>query len=121
MHDLYCTEHLQIDHLDHPTLPLRDVGQNLYGTAPTQETCPIYIMQIIQLQPGSHVLDHADYTAPTRQHELDHIDRTDQGFICREIFILTVAIDHLLKVCILPIKNNPRNTRCVALLQGGLD
>ena len=26
-------------------------------------------------QPGNPVLDHADYTAPTRQHELDPTDR----------------------------------------------
>ena len=24
----------------------------------------------MQIQPTNHVLDHADYTAPTRQHEL---------------------------------------------------
>ena len=27
--------------------------------------------------PGQHALDDADYTAPTRQHELDHTDHTD--------------------------------------------
>ena len=41
-----------------PHLPLREVVQNLHGTDPTQETCAI--------------ADHADYTGPTRQHELDH-------------------------------------------------
>ena len=35
-----------------------------YSTGATQETCP--------------AIDHAGYTAPTRQHELDH---TDQEFI----------------------------------------
>ena len=29
--------------------------------------------------PGKYVLDHADFMAPTRQHELDH---TDQGSTC---------------------------------------
>ena len=33
------------------------------STDPTQETCPI--------------VDHAGYTAPTRQRELDHTDHTD--------------------------------------------
>ena len=28
-----------------------------------------------------HVLDHAEYTAPTGQHELDHTDHTDQESI----------------------------------------
>ena len=48
-----------------PSLPLWDVAQDLYNTDPTQETCP--------------TVDHAEYTAPTRQCELDH---TDQGSIC---------------------------------------
>ena len=26
----------------------------------------------VQIQPGKHVRDHAGYTAPNRQHELDH-------------------------------------------------
>ena len=33
----------------------------------------------VQIQPRKLVLDHADYTAPTRQHDLD---RTDQESIC---------------------------------------
>ena len=32
------------------------------------------MVQIQQIQPRKHVLDHADYTAPTRQHELRHAD-----------------------------------------------
>ena len=39
----------------------------------------------VHIQPRKHVLDHADYTVPTRQHELDHTDHTDhtdQEFIC---------------------------------------
>ena len=39
----------------------------------------------VQIQPMKHVLDHAEYTAPTRQHELDHTDHTDhtdQEYIC---------------------------------------
>ena len=56
----------QIDHdLDHlhPNLRLRDVVQDLYSTGSTQEICAI--------------IARADYTALTRQHELDHADRTD--------------------------------------------
>ena len=50
--------------------------------------CRICIVQII---PRTHVLDHADYTAPTRQHEpehtdhtdhTDHTNHTDQKYIC---------------------------------------
>ena len=33
----------------------------------------------VQIQPRKHVLDHANYTAPTRLRELDC---TDQGYIC---------------------------------------
>ena len=36
--------------------------------------CRIWIVQVHPRK--SYVLDHADYTAPTRQHELDH--GTDQ-------------------------------------------
>ena len=44
--------------------------------------------------------DHAEYAAPTRQHELDHADHTDQGSIylsiCSEISILSkVGIDNM--------------------------
>ena len=56
----------QTDHdLDHVHLSLLFlyVVQDLNGTDPTQEICQ----------------DHADYTAPTWQHELDH---TDQQYIC---------------------------------------
>ena len=35
---------------------------------------------ILHIQPSKLVLDHADYTAPTRQHELDRTDHTDQEF-----------------------------------------
>ena len=44
---------------------------------------------IVQIQPRKHGLDHADYTAPTRQHvpdDTDHTDRTDH----------TDPIDHAL-------------------------
>ena len=34
---------------------------------------------MVQIQPRKLVLDHADYTAPTRQHELDHTDHTDHA------------------------------------------
>ena len=39
---------------------------------------------IVQIQPRKHVPDHADYTAPTRQRELDHTDHTDEESICPE-------------------------------------
>ena len=53
-----------LDNLDnlYPSLPLGGVVQYLYSRYPTQETCS----------------SHADYMAPTRQHELDN---TDQEFI----------------------------------------
>ena len=55
-----------LDHLD-PSLPYWYLVQDLYSTYPTQETCPRS--------------DHADYTVPTRQRELDH---TDQELTCSE-------------------------------------
>ena len=33
---------------------------------------------VVQIQPRKHALDRAGYTAPTRQHELDHTDHTDR-------------------------------------------
>ena len=39
------------------------------------------VICVPQIQPRKHVLDRADYTAPTRQRGLDH---TDQGYICPE-------------------------------------
>ncbi|CAM9480770.1 unnamed protein product [Laminaria digitata] len=35
------------------------------------------VICIEQIQPGKHVLVHADHTAPTWQHELDHTDQED--------------------------------------------
>ena len=32
---------------------------------------------LVQIQPRKHTVDDADYTAPTRQRELDHADHTD--------------------------------------------
>ena len=40
---------------------------------------------MVQFQHKKHALDDADYTAPTRQRELDHTDHTDQGYICTEL------------------------------------
>ena len=37
---------------------------------------------VVQIQPSKRVLDYADYTGPTLQHELDH---TDQEYIPLEI------------------------------------
>ena len=47
-----------------------------------------YVVQdlcVVQIQPRKHTVDGAGYTAPTRQHELDHTDHTDhtdQEYIC---------------------------------------
>ena len=63
----------QIDHLDY-----RDL--HLLGSEVLCRICTA-----VQIQPRKHVLDHADHTAPTRQHELDHTDHTDhtdQDYIC---------------------------------------
>ena len=38
----------------------------------------------VQIQPRKHDLVHADYTATTRQHELDPTDPTDQEPMCPE-------------------------------------
>ena len=52
---------------------------------------------IVQIQPRKHVLDHADYTDATRQHELDHtrlgIDLSAVEYVDRE-----VGIDDLTEV-----------------------
>ena len=69
----------------------------------------IYVVQnlctVVQTQPKRRVLDRADYTAPTRQHDLnhtdhadhtDHTDHTDQEFICPEDIPGTV--DHLVGI-----------------------
>ena len=53
---------------------------------------------ILQIQPKNPALDHADYTALTRQHELDHTDHTDhtdQDYICPERLDHQVGIDDL--------------------------
>ena len=78
-HPSDISDRYDLDHLD-PNLPWRRL-------------CRICVVQI---QPRKHVLDHAGYTAPTRQHELDHTDHTDhtnhtdhtdhtdQDYICPE-------------------------------------
>ena len=53
---------------------------------------------VAQMQPRKHALDDADYTAPTRQHELDHTDHTDytdQQSVCPawQIEIMQLGID----------------------------
>ena len=37
----------------------------------------VFLVFLVRRVPGKHVLDHADRTAPFRQHELDHTDHTD--------------------------------------------
>ena len=39
------------------------------------------ICTAVQILPRNHVLDNVVYTPPTRQHELDHTDHTDQEYI----------------------------------------
>ena len=51
----------------------------------------VCMIRIVQIQPRKHVQDHADYTAPTRIHELDH---ADQEQICHE-----VGLDDLSEMC----------------------
>ena len=68
------------------TRPTDQIGidlDNLYPNLPLGDVRRIFAAQI---QPRKHVLDNADYTGRTRQHELDH---TDQESICLEI-----SIDH---------------------------
>ena len=55
--------------------------RDLYNTDPTQDI----------------LSDHADRTAPTRRHELDHTDHTDhmdQGSVYLEI----ATVDHEMKI-----------------------
>ena len=49
-------------------------------------------MTKISIQPRKIVLDHAEYTAPTQQHELDD---TDQEYVCPESLDHEVGIDYL--------------------------
>ena len=39
---------------------------------------------VVHIQPRNHVPDHADYTAPTRQNELDPTGDIDQEYIWPE-------------------------------------
>ena len=59
-----------VDHLD------SDLSSGVRCCAGSVECIPLGI------QPRKPVLYHANYTAPTRQHELD---RTDQGSVCPQI------------------------------------
>ena len=64
----------------------------------------------VQIPSKKHFLDVAGYTAPTRQHELDHTDHTDhtdQEYICPDRSIdHFVGIDDLLGVwnCVKPME-----------------
>ena len=80
---------------------------------------------VVQIQPRKDVLnhaDHADYTAPTRQHELDHTDHTyhtdhthhtDQESTCSERSICpiqviqTIRLPHANRSWIIQIRNLP--------------
>ena len=61
--------YLSTDHLDDldPHLPLLEIVRDLFT--------------VVQIQPKKHVLDRAEYTATTRQYELDHTDHTNQECI----------------------------------------
>ena len=72
-HDLDQIDH-NLDHIDHD---LDQIDQIDY-LDPIMRLCRCCI---IQIQPRKYVIDHADYTAPRRQHELYH---TDQESICPE-------------------------------------
>lgn len=50
---------------------------------------------VVQIQPGEHGPDRADFTGPTRLHELDHTDHADQEDICPERSI----VDNQLMIC----------------------
>ena len=54
--------------------------------------CAGFEMTKISIQPRKIVLDHAEYTAPTQQHELDD---TDQEYVCPESLDHEVGIDYL--------------------------
>ena len=67
-------------------------------------TCRYEMRRIktVQIQPRQHILliDHAGYTGPTSQHELDHTDHTDhtdRESICPESCTLDdqAGIDYL--------------------------
>ena len=63
------------------------------------------------------MLDHADHTAATRQHELDHTDHTDhtdQDYICPEGSTVDheVGIDNTyVNTCLLYTSPSPRDKR----------
>ena len=58
---------------------------------------------VVQIQPRKRALDHAGYTAATRQHGLGHTDHTDQESICPEIsrYVSRIrwSVDDLSEVC----------------------
>ena len=65
---LLSSIYFTVNHLvPHP--PLWKAVQDLYSTDPTQETF-------------ATIIDHADYTGPTRLHELDRTDHTDRKLLC---------------------------------------
>ena len=51
---------------------------------------------IVHIQPKKHVLDHADPSTPTRQHELDHIQI--RNISAQKYLDHGVAIDDLFNV-----------------------
>ena len=66
------TDHLQINHL-----------HIIYKSSRSAVMirCEEGSVTVVQVQPRNytlHAIDHADYPAPTLEHELDHTDHTDQ-------------------------------------------
>ncbi|CAM9366149.1 unnamed protein product [Laminaria digitata] len=91
------TDHV-LDHLD-PNLPLRDAVQDLYKV---QKKLRHYEMPrricSIQIRLRKIVPYHADCTAPTRQHELDHTYKIGNISALKDLD-REVGIDDLSKVC----------------------
>ena len=64
------------------------IDHDLYDLYPNLTLRGVRRICIVQILPRKEVLDHAEYTAPARQHELDHTDHTDhtdEEYICPEI------------------------------------
>ena len=58
-------------------------------------SCCAGSVQQCRSNPGSRSVDHANYTAPTRQHEPLVVDPTDQKSICPELRAVYPLIDQV--------------------------
>ena len=76
---------------------------------------------VVQIQHRNHVLDHADYTAPTLQREPDPTDHTDQEYICplKDLQIMNCKwqlVIHPMRACMFAFK--PRfNLSCTTMFR----